>query len=263
MISPNTTHKPPVDVEVQNLHKSFDGHEVLHDINFRVEPGQIFAIMGKSGAGKSVLLRQIIGLIPPTSGKVLINGRDAHDPKTHREIVSGIVFQEGALFNSMSVYDNLALYPREHRLYSRDEIHERINGVLEMLSLEGAEKKMPSELSGGMRKRVAVARALMMEPQLLLYDEPTSELDPILAATIAEVIAHVRKLTNLTSIVVSHDRELAANIADRVAFIQNGRMSVYESSRAFFESGTAELSDFLNPKIDIDNPRFRTTENQS
>ncbi len=263
MISQNPVHKQAVDVEVKNLYKKFDDHMVLSDINFRVEPGEIFVIMGKSGAGKSVLLRQIIGLIPPTSGEVLINGRNASDPRTHREIVSGIVFQEGALFNSMSVFDNLALYPREHRLYGKDELQKRINEVLDILSLEGAENKMPSELSGGMRKRVAVARALMMEPQLLLYDEPTSELDPVLGATIAEVIAHVRKLTRLTSIVVSHDRDLAANIADKVAFIQNGRMTVFNSAKEFLECQKADLIDFLNPQIDIENPRFRTSENNT
>lgn len=247
----------PVRVDVQDLHKEFAGHTVLNRVSFHVEPGEVFAIMGPSGAGKSVLLRHIIGLMKPDSGKVLIEGSDAADPETHRQYVTAIVFQDGALFNSMSVYDNLALYPREHRICNKHDIKERIDRVLEMLSLQGAAQKMPSELSGGMKKRVAVARALMMQPQLILYDEPTSELDPELAATIAELIASVRQETGLTSIMVTHDRELVRNIATRLVLLRDGKVAFHGTPEDLEASDDPKVHAFLHPMIDINNPRFR------
>ncbi len=251
----------PVRVDVRDVRKAFNGNDVLRGITFSVEPGEIFGIMGPSGAGKSVLLRHIIGLMQPDSGQVLIEGAPAADPETHRKFVTAIVFQDGALFNSMSVYDNLALYPREHRICSKKEIDERIQRVLEMLSLRNAAQLMPSELSGGMKKRVAVARALMMQPQLLLYDEPTSELDPELGATIAELIAAVRAETGLTSIVVTHDRELARNIADRVVLLRDGAVAFSGTAKELTASKDPAVQAFLNPKIDPENPRFRLNGN--
>lgn len=248
----------PVRVEVRNVSKRFGNKEVLRDISFSVEPGEIFAIMGPSGAGKSVLLRHIIGLMPPDGGEVMIEDADAADPETHRKYVTAIVFQDGALFNSMSVYDNLALYPREHRLCNKRELDARIQRVLEMLSLKGSANLMPSELSGGMKKRVAVARALMMQPQLILYDEPTSELDPELGATIAELIAAVRDETGLTSIVVTHDRDLARNIAERVVLLRDGQITFCGTPKDLHASADKKVQAFLNPHIDPKNPRFRT-----
>lgn len=248
----------PVRVDVENLKKSFGRKPVLDGVSFSVKPGEIFAIMGPSGSGKSVLLRHIIGLLEPDSGRVLIEGADAADPETHRKYVTAIVFQDGALFNSMSVYENLALYPREHRIADMKTIDERIKIVLSLLSLNGAEKLMPSELSGGMKKRVAVARALMMQPQLLLYDEPTSELDPELGAATAELIAAVSAETGLTSIVVTHDRELSRSIAGRVALLRNGRIAFEGTPAGLDASPDPAVQAFLHPKIDISNPRFRT-----
>lgn len=247
----------PVSVHVEDVKKSFPGHPVLRGVSFDVKPGEIFAIMGPSGAGKSVLLRHIIGLMEPDSGRVLIEDSDAHLAETHQKYVTAIVFQDGALFNSMSVYDNLALYPREHRICKKAELDRRIQRVLEMLKLQDAAHLMPSELSGGMKKRVAVARALMMMPQLILYDEPTSELDPELGANIAELIAAVRHETGLTSIVVTHDRELARNIADRVALVRDGSIKFLGTPKELDACDDPEVQAFLHPHIDPENPRYR------
>jgi phospholipid/cholesterol/gamma-HCH transport system ATP-binding protein len=263
MTSANTVQREPVNVAIQHVSKFFGNHCVLEDIDLTINPGEIFVIMGPSGAGKSVLLKQIIGLEKPTTGNILINGMDAGSPLTHQTIRTGLVFQDGALFNSLTVYDNLALYPTEHQLYSKAVIREKVMQVLEILSLQKAVDKMPSELSGGMKKRVSVARALMMEPQLLLYDEPTSELDPILAATISELIATVRRETHLTSIVVSHDRDLANAIGDRIALLRDGKMIFTGTPQAFNSSKDPLVIDFLNPIIDIDHPRFRQKEKES
>lgn len=249
----------PVRVDVENLRKSFGEKVVLDGVSFSVQPGEIFAIMGPSGSGKSVLLRHIIGLMKPDSGKVLIEGSDAAEVATHQRYVTAIVFQDGALFNSMSVYENLSLYALEHRTCAQAELDERIQNVLAMLSLQGTENLMPSELSGGMKKRVAVARALMMQPQLLLYDEPTSELDPELAAATAELISAVSAETGLTSIVVTHDRELARNIAKRVALIKDGTIYFQGAPSELDACQDAVVQSFLHPSIDINNPRFRAS----
>jgi phospholipid/cholesterol/gamma-HCH transport system ATP-binding protein len=247
----------PVRVDVKNLKKSFNGKTVLDGISFSVAPGEIFAIMGPSGAGKSVLLRHIIGLMSADSGTVEIEGHDAADEETHDRYVTAIVFQDGALFNSMSVYENLALYPSEHRICGRRTLEGQIEKVLAMLSLQGSGNLMPSELSGGMKKRVAVARALMMRPQLLLYDEPTSELDPELGAATSELIAAVSAETGLTSIVVTHDRELARSIAKRVVLLREGKL-VFEGTPAELEAcPDPAVQAFLHPVIDVANPRFR------
>ncbi len=251
-----TVHEP-VAVEVRNLCRSYGETQVLKDVSFQVEPGEIFVIMGPSGAGKSVLLKHIIGLERADSGEILIAGKDASSTKTHRDIRTGIVFQAGALFNSMTVYENLALYPTEHRLYDKETIRRKVMEALAIVSLEEAADKIPAELSGGMKKRVAVARALVIEPQLLLYDEPTSELDPILAATVAELIATVRKETNLTSIVVTHDTVLAKTIGNRVALLLDGRIHTIATPDELTRNDDPDIQDFLHPKIDLDNPRFR------
>jgi len=249
-------------VQVRDVHRRFGTQEVLKGVSFEVAPQEIFVLMGPSGAGKSVLLRHIIGLDTPDSGKILINGKDAADRQTHRDIVTAIVFQTGALFNSMTVFDNLAFYPREHRLYDRKTIREKTARTLEILSLTDAARKRPAELSGGMRKRVAIAQALMMEPQLLLYDEPTSELDPVSAANISEIIGTLRDEMNVTSIVVSHDRELSLSIADRVGMLFDGELAAVAPPAEIRQLPSARIQDFLHPKIDTRNPRFRNQENQ-
>lgn len=245
-----------VPVVVEDVHKSFGDQQVLEGVSFDVSAGEIFVIMGPSGSGKSVLLRTIMGLMQADRGRVTIDGLDAADPQTHKKIVTSIVFQSGALFNSLSVFDNLALYPREHRLYAKDVLEDKVGRVLALLGLGNAAKKMPSELSGGMRKRVAIARALMMEPQLLLYDEPTSELDPVTAATIAEIIATLKAEFGVTSLVVSHDRELAMHVADRVAMMFGGRVHAMDKPENIKNCDDEQVKSFLNPRIDVENPHF-------
>ncbi len=250
----------PVGIEVSGLSKRFDSQVVLKEINLRVEPGEIFVIMGPSGSGKSVLLRQIAGLDLPTDGTVRVQGLDPAIPDTRDRFALALVFQAGALFNSLSVHDNLALYPLEHRLCSKREIEERVERALKILSLENAAKKFPSELSGGMKKRVAIARALVMEPQLMLYDEPTSELDPIMAATITEIIATLKHEIHVTSVVVSHDRDLALTIADRVAILMKGVLRFVGTPAELRASTDPAIVDFLNPQIDLKNPRYLQLE---
>src|SRR5450631_4026657 len=213
-----------VSVKVDHVCKSCSGVQVLKDISFEVQPGEIFVLMGPSGSGKSVLLRDIVGLEIPTSGTITIDGQDPSLEATRDRVRVALVFQDGALFNSLSVYDNLALYPREHRSGDEDSISQKVMHALKILSVEDAAYKFPSELSGGMKKRVSIARALVMEPQLLLYDEPTSELDPVMSATISEIIASLREEYHVTTIVVSHDRDLALNSADRVGILMDGRL---------------------------------------
>ncbi len=248
-------------VTVAGLNKKFGKATVLKDINLEVKPGEIFCIMGPSGSGKSVLLKHIAGLEHATSGEVRIGEYDAGDPATRDKVHLALVFQAGALFNSLTVYDNLALYPREHRLCKESGIRERVMNALTILSLEKAANKFPSELSGGMKKRVAIARALVMEPQLLLYDEPTSELDPVMSATISEIIATLREQTAVTSIVVTHDRLLAMSIADRIAFIIDGRIKATGRPEEFKNPADPAIANFLHPVIDLKNPRFKHLEN--
>ena len=254
------TETPAVGVTLEKLSKNFGSLAVLRDVSLEIEPGEIFVLMGASGSGKSVLLKHIVGLEQPTSGKVTVGGFDAADPKTRDEVRLALVFQAGALFNSLSVYDNLALYLREHRLADEAGIKEKVMRALQILSLEDTANKFTSQLSGGMRKRVAIARALVQEPQLMLYDEPTSELDPVMAATISEIIATLKDEYHVTSIVVSHDRDLALNIADRIGILMEGKLAVVATPAELRQSTDRRVTDFLNPKIDIKNPRFKELE---
>ncbi len=249
-----------VRIDVEKLSKSYGSQQVLVDVTFDVKPGEIFTIMGPSGSGKSVLLRHIAGLESPTSGTVKISGHDPILPETRDRFAVALVFQSGALFNSQSVYDNLALYPLEHRLCPKPEIRDRVMRALKILSIENAAHKFPSELSGGMKKRVAIARALVMEPQLILYDEPTSELDPLMSATIAEIIATLKEEITVTTVVVSHDRALSLTISDRVALVHQGRLRAVEKPEDLKNSRDPVVRAFLNPEIDIRNPRFKQLE---
>jgi phospholipid/cholesterol/gamma-HCH transport system ATP-binding protein len=251
-----------VGVKVDHVSKSFSGVEVLRDISFEVQPGEIFVIMGPSGSGKSVLLRDIVGLDIPTSGKVTIDGQDPSLAETRDRVRVALVFQDGALFNSLSVYDNLALYPREHNSGDEDATRQKVMHALKILSVEDAVDKFPSELSGGMKKRVSIARALVMEPQLLLYDEPTSELDPVMSATISEIIATLKNEYSVTSLVVTHDRALALTISNRVGIIMEGELITLGTPQELFKNKDPRLVDFLNPKIDIKNPRFKKLESK-
>ncbi len=254
---------PTVGITVDHVSKQYGGVTVLHDVSLEVRPGEIFCLMGPSGSGKTVLLKQVAGLETPTSGKVRIGDYDASDPATRDRVHTALVFQAGALFNSLTVYDNLALYPREHRYGTEAQIRDRVMHALSILSLERAVQKMPSELSGGMKKRVAIARALVMEPQLLLYDEPTAELDPVMSATISEIIATLREQITVTSLVVTHDRALALSISDRLAIIMDGRIRATGRPADFHDPADPAIANFLHPVIDVKNPRFKQLENNN
>src|SRR2546422_4413499 len=213
-----------VGLVVRGLRKSFNGQEVLKGLDFEVKPGEIFVIMGPSGSGKTVLLKHLIGLEEPDAGEILIEGQPIQSPEVMSRYRMAMVFQSGALLNSLTVGENVGLYLAEHRLKPPDQIARIVAEKLEVVDLKGAEDKMPNELSGGMKKRVAIARALVIEPQLILYDEPTSELDPLSAVVIAEEILHLKERIHVTSLVVSHDRDLAFGVADRIAVINEGRI---------------------------------------
>jgi phospholipid/cholesterol/gamma-HCH transport system ATP-binding protein len=217
-------HQSGVSLQVRGLRKSFAGQAVLDGIDFEVQPGEIFVIMGPSGSGKSVLLKHLIGLESPDAGEILINGESIQTPEIASQYRLALVFQSGALFNSLTVGENVGLYLSEHRLKPPAEIARIVAEKLEDVGLKGTEDKMPGELSGGMKKRVAIARALVIEPQMILYDEPTSELDPLSAVVIGEEILKLQQRIQVTSLVVSHDRDLAFGVADRIAVINEGRI---------------------------------------
>ena len=212
-----------VTVEVRDLRKSFGADEVLKGLSFQVGPGERFVIMGPSGSGKSVLLKHIIGLLQPDSGEILLEGQSVQKPEVRSKYRMAMVFQSGALLTSLTVGENVGLYLAEHQLKSPAAIEAIVARALESVGLKGLEDRSPSELSGGMQKRVAIARALVVEPQLVLFDEPTSELDPLMAVTIGEEILALNRRTGATSIIVTHDRDLAFATANRIAMIYEGR----------------------------------------
>jgi phospholipid/cholesterol/gamma-HCH transport system ATP-binding protein len=223
MSEPTHNHSG-VSLQVRGLRKNFGELEVLKGIDLEVQPGEIFVIMGPSGSGKSVLLKHLIGLEAPDAGEILINGESIASTEIADKYRLAMVFQSGALLNSLTVGENVGLYLTEHRLKPPEEIERIVAEKLKDVGLKDVTDKMPADLSGGMKKRVAIARALVIEPQLILYDEPTSELDPLSAVVIGEEILELRQRTRVTSLVVSHDRALAFGIADRIAVINEGNI---------------------------------------
>jgi len=213
-----------VSIRIAGLRKSYDGVPVLKGITFEVQRGETFVIMGPSGSGKSVLLKHIIGLETPDSGEIFIEEHSVRDEAAMAHYRMALVFQSGALLNSLNVLENVGLYLTEHRLKPPEEITRIAIEKLEFLGLKNVKDRFPGELSGGMKKRVAIARALVIEPQLILYDEPTSELDPMSAVVIGEEILNLQKRVHVTSIVVTHDRDLAFGIADRIAMMYEGEI---------------------------------------
>jgi phospholipid/cholesterol/gamma-HCH transport system ATP-binding protein len=226
MMNDPANNSSGVSLQVRGLRKSFGGQEILKGIDFDVQPGEIFVIMGPSGSGKSVLLKHLIGLEEPDAGEILINGESIQSPEIAAKYRMALVFQSGALLNSLTVGENVGLYLTEHRLKPSAEIARIVAEKLNDVGLKDTADKMPSELSGGMRKRAAIARALVIEPQLILYDEPTSELDPLSSVVIGEEILHLNRRIHVTSLVVTHDRELAFGVADRIAVINEGKIVV-------------------------------------
>ncbi len=238
--------RPSVSVQIQGLRKSFGEVEVLHGIDLKIAPREVFVIMGPSGSGKSVLLKHLIGLETPDAGDVLIDGHSIQSPGMLERYRLAMVFQSGALLNSLTVAENVGLYLTEHQLLPQDEIDQIVKQKLEALGLKGQEDRMPEELSGGMKKRVAIARALVIDPQIILYDEPTSELDPLIAVTIGQEIKRLNQENDVTSIVVSHDRDLAFGIADRIALLEDGQVLQVGTPKELAESKNEKVQKFLN-----------------
>lgn len=241
---PNNHHG--VSVQVRGLRRSFGKQAVLKGIDLDVRAGEIFVLMGPSGSGKSVLLRHIIGLEAPDAGEILVGGESIQTSGVMDKFRMAMVFQSGALFNSLTVGENVGLYLSEHRLQPPAEIARIVSEKLTVVGLKGTEEKFPNELSGGMKKRVAMARALVIEPQLILYDEPTSELDPISAVVIGEEILALNQRIGVTSLVVSHDRDLAFGIAHRIAVISEGEILAVGSPDEIRRSHHPIIRDFLH-----------------
>lgn len=235
-----------VTVQARGVRRSFGAQEVLKGIDLEVRPGEIFVIMGPSGSGKSVLLRHVIGLEQPDAGEILVNGESVHDTEVANKYRMAMVFQSGALLNSLTVGENVGLYLREHKLKPPAEIARIVSEKLEVVGLKGTENKMPGELSGGMKKRAAIARALVIEPQLILYDEPTSELDPVSSVVIGEEILKLNQRIGVTSIVVSHDRDLAFGIAHRIAVIYEGQIVALGAPEEVKRSSHPIIRDFIH-----------------
>ena len=235
-----------VGLVVRGLRKSFDGQEVLRGIDFEVRPGEIFVIMGPSGSGKSVLLKHLIALEEADAGEILINGDSITTPEIAAKYRMALVFQSGALLSSLTVGENVGLYLTEHRIKSPAEIEQIVAEKLADVGLNDVMHKMPSELSGGMKKRAAIARALVIEPQLILYDEPTSELDPVSAVVIGDEILELKQRIGVTSLVVSHDRDLAFGVADRIAVMGEGRILAIGTPDEVKNFKDPQVQSFLN-----------------
>jgi phospholipid/cholesterol/gamma-HCH transport system ATP-binding protein len=236
-------------IELQDVRVAFDSHEVLRGIDLAILPGEILTIMGGSGSGKSVLLRLIAGLIKPDGGAIRIEGTDIV-PLNEDEMLSvrqhmGVVFQQAALFDSMSVADNIAYPLREHAMLDETAIQQRVADLLDIVGLPGIQAQYPAELSGGMRKRVGIARALAMKPAIVLYDEPTSGLDPGNAKMISQLIMQVADTFGTTSVVVSHDLYWSLKISTRVALIYGGKIIAVGTPAAIQSSPIPEVQAFL------------------
>ncbi|MEW6413399.1 MAG: ABC transporter ATP-binding protein [Candidatus Zixiibacteriota bacterium] len=215
-------------IKIEDLHKSFDTQKVLDGVSLEIKRGESIVVIGQSGCGKSVLLKHLIRLMEPDSGQVFFDGEDI-SKLTFEQLTSlrrrfGMLFQSAALFDSMTVAENVGLGLKEAREHSADEIRRIVNEKLEMVGLQEAGDKDPSELSGGMRKRVGLARAIANSPEVLLYDEPTTGLDPITSDMINELIVHLRERLKVTSVAVTHDMKSAFQIADRIVMLYKGRI---------------------------------------
>ncbi len=236
-------------IETRDLSKSFGPVQVLRSVSFSLHDGETLVVMGRSGCGKSVVLKHLIGLMKPDSGDVLVDGEsivglpERKLTDVRRKI--GMLFQSAALFDSMSVGENLAFPLREQGVHDEKEINTRIAEALEMVDLPGEEEKMPADLSGGMRKRVGLARTIIGRPRVILYDEPTTGLDPVTSDSINHLIRRLQRRLRVTSIVVTHDMKTAFHCADRVTFLHEGRAHFTGPIAEFRDSTDPVLADFI------------------
>jgi phospholipid/cholesterol/gamma-HCH transport system ATP-binding protein len=227
-------------IEVRDVKKRFGTHSILDGVSFRIEKGESVVIIGRSGGGKSVLLKHLIGLLKPDAGQVLIEGEDIV-PMNERQLLHvrrkfGMLFQSAALFDSMTVAENVGFAFRRDRTLPEEEIRRKVAEVLEMVDLPGTEDKKPSELSGGMRKRVGLARAIIYQPQIVLYDEPTTGLDPIASDSIDQLILRVRDRLDVTTVVVTHDMRSTRRLGQRILMLHNQRIYVSGTPDEIFNS---------------------------
>jgi phospholipid/cholesterol/gamma-HCH transport system ATP-binding protein len=243
-------------IEVENLVVRYGEREILHNINFSVRPGEIMVIMGGSGSGKSTLLRHLLGLHRPTSGNIRLLGQDI-TTLSARQLVDlrkniGVSFQGGALFNSMTVGENVELPLVEHTKLDPQTIHIMSRMKLEVVNLAGFAHLMPSELSGGMVKRAALARAIVMDPKLLFFDEPSAGLDPVVSAELDELILRLRDAMKMSMVVVTHELESAFKIADRITVLDHGNILMSDTVAAVRGSSNERIQNLLNrrPRVE-------------
>lgn len=242
-------------IEVRDLKKSFGGHAVLDGVNFRINKGEAVVIIGASGGGKSVLLKHLVALLQPDSGEVFIDGQNiAH--MNERQLLTvrrkfGMLFQSAALFDSMTVEENVGFMLRREGKCSDKEISDAVAEVLDLVELDGTQKKKPAELSGGMRKRVGLARAVIYKPEIMLYDEPTTGLDPIVSDAIDQLIAKVVQQLKITSIAVTHDMRSAKRISQRILMLYEGKIYADMSTEQIFQSQDPVIYRFVNGIADV------------
>ena len=237
-------------IEVRQLNKSFGSHQILEEVSFQIEKGESVVILGRSGGGKSVLLKHLIGLLRPDSGHVLIEGEDIVR-MNERSLLRvrhkfGMLFQSAALFDSMTVEENVAFAFRQDRVIKPVEMGRKVAEVLDLVDLPGVGKKKPSELSGGMRKRVGLARAIVDRPEIVLYDEPTTGLDPIVSDSIDRLILRVRDHLDVTTVVVTHDMRTARRCGQRIFLLHNKRIYATGTADEIFNSTDPILRQFVD-----------------
>ena len=240
-------------IEFKDVHKSFNGVVVHNGINLSVQEGEIISLLGGSGSGKSVLIKELIGLIQPDKGEIVvldhtITGMNENALIKLREHV-GMLFQGAALFDSLTVFENIAYPFREHLKLTEREIRKRVAEKLKLVGLSGIETKMPAELSGGMKKRVGLARAIATEPEIILYDEPTTGLDPINAQRINELIVELRRELGITTIEVTHDLHCVKTVSDRIAMLYEGKIVAVGTWEELTKSNIPAVKDFLSGNI--------------
>lgn len=237
-------------IQTEDLHKSFNGQPVLRGVDLAIRDGEMLALIGRSGAGKSVLLRHLMGLVRPDRGRVLIDGVDVHrSPSSQRKALKerfGVLFQGGALFDSMTVFDNVAFPLREKYRLGEEEIRERVLHELALVDLAGADEKYPAEISGGMKKRVALARAIIHNPKIVFFDEPTTGLDPITARSIHQLIHSTHNRLRFTGIIVTHETWGLFSIVDRVALLHEGKIAAVGSPEEIMEAEQPVVREFLD-----------------